>query len=45
MCESRGEGGGAGGTNFLGPYFMENHKASKPAFNAGPLSARQRNAI
>ena len=28
-----------------GPDFMENHKATKPAFNAGPLSAYQRNAI
>ena len=24
---------------------LENHKATKPAFNVGPSSARQRNAI
>ena len=24
---------------------LENHKATKPAFNDGPLSARQQNAI
>ena len=28
-----------------GPHLLKNHKATKPAFNIGPLSARQRNAI
>ena len=28
-----------------GPDPLNNHKANKPAFNFGPLSARQRNAI
>ena len=28
-----------------GPDSLENHKATKPAFNVGPSSARQRNAI
>ena len=28
-----------------GPDILKNHKATKPAFNFGPLSARQRNAI
>ena len=28
-----------------GPGRLKNHKATKPAFNVGPLSARQRNAI
>ena len=28
-----------------GPDPLKNHKATKPAFNVGPLSARQRNAI
>ena len=28
-----------------GPDRLENHKASKPAFNVRPPSARQRNAI
>ena len=28
-----------------GPDPLENHNATKPAFNYGPLSARQRNAI
>ena len=28
-----------------GPDLLKNHKATKPAFNVGPLSARQRNAI
>ena len=27
------------------PDLLENHKATKPAFNVGPLSARQRNTI
>ena len=27
------------------PDSLENHKATKPAFNVGPSSARQRNAI
>ena len=27
------------------PDPLENHKAAKPAFNVGPLSARKRNAI
>ena len=26
-----------------GPEFLENHKATKPAFNVGPSLARQRN--
>ena len=51
------EGGGAGGPDppeisknigFLrntGPNSLQNHKATKPAFNVGPSSARQRNAI
>ena len=53
----RGGGGGTGGTGspeksqnkeFLsntGPDPLKNHKASKPAFNIGPSSARQRNAM
>ena len=28
-----------------GPDPLENHKATKPSFNVGPSSARQRNAI
>ena len=28
-----------------GPDRLKNHKATKPAFNIGPTSARQRNAI
>ena len=28
-----------------GPDPLKNHKASKPQFNVGPSSARQRNAI
>ena len=28
-----------------GPDPLKNHKAAKPAFNVGPSSARQRNAI
>ena len=51
------EGGGGQGvrpltnhknTGFLsntGPDLLKNYKATKPAFNFGPLSARQRNAI
>ena len=31
-------------SNF-GPDPMKNHKATKPGFNVGPSSARQRNAI
>ena len=27
------------------PDYLKNHKATKPAFNVGPSSARQRNAI
>ena len=56
MCGSRG-GGGTGGLDppeksqnigFLsntGPDPLKNHKATMPAFNVGPSSARQRNAI
>ena len=29
----------------IGPDPLKNHKAAKPAFNVGPSSARQRNAI
>ena len=29
----------------IGPDPLKNHKANKPAFNFGPSSARQRNAI
>ena len=46
------EGGGAGGPDFLENYknigFLSNTgriKATKPACNVGPSSARQRNAI
>ena len=28
-----------------GPDNLKNHKATKPAFNLGPLLARQQNAI
>ena len=28
-----------------GPDLLKNHKATKPAFNVGPSSASQRNAI
>ena len=28
-----------------GPDLLKNHKATKPAFNVGPSSARQRKAI
>ena len=49
-------GGGIGDPNPLknhkigflsnaGPDSLKNHKATKPAFNVGPLFARQRNAI
>ena len=43
----RGGGGGRviGFLSNTGPDPLVNHKATKPAFNAGPLSARQRNAI
>ena len=53
MPGSRG-GGGAGAPDppenigFLsniGPDPLKSHKATKPAFNVGPSSARQRNAI
>ena len=27
------------------PDHLKNHKATKPAFNVGPLSARQRNGV
>ena len=30
---------------YTGPDPMENHKATKPAFNVGPPLARQQNAI
>ena len=29
----------------IGPDRLNNHKATKPAFNVGPSSSRQRNAI
>ena len=54
MCGSRGgEAGGPppenhkfkGFTSNIGPDPQENYKATKPAVNVGPLSARQRNAI
>ena len=35
----------AGFLSNTGPDPLKNHKASRPAFNVGPLSARQRNAI
>ena len=45
-------GGGAGGPDppeksqkYRVPDPLKNHKATKPAFKFGPLSARQRNAI
>ena len=56
MCGSRG-GGGAWGPDppenhknigFLcntGPDLLKNHKATKPAYNVGPSSADQQNAI
>ena len=56
-CADREGGGGAGvltpsekaqNTGFLsktGPDRVKNHKATKPAFNVGPSSARKRNAI
>ena len=31
--------------NHTGPDPLENNKATKPAFNVGPSSARQRNAM
>ena len=56
MGGSRGGGGGGSGPplknhkniGFLcnsGPDPLKNHKADKPAFNVGPTSARQLNAI
>ena len=36
---------GLGFLNNTGLDPLENHKAAKPAFNVGPLSARQRNTI
>ena len=56
-CDGRIQSGGQGvrtprknhkNLGFLsntGPDLLKNHKATKPAFNVGPLSARQRNAI
>ena len=46
-------GGGGGQKNIKGIWFhsnigpdpLKNHKATEPAFNVGPSSARQRNAI
>ena len=32
-------------SNYTGPDPLKNHKATKPAFNVVPLSARQRNAM
>ena len=31
--------------SITGPEPLENHKATKPPFNVGPSSTRQRNAI
>ena len=57
MRKSRGGGGTGGPTSPLenhknigflsnyGPDPLKNHKATKPAFNVGLSSARQRNAI
>ena len=55
MRGSRGGGGGGRGPGpplenhknigFLSPDPLKNHKATKPAFNVGPSSARQRNAF
>ena len=56
MGRSRGEGGRGsviplkshkhiGFHSNTGPDPLENHKATKPAFNVGPSSARKRNAI
>ena len=55
MGGSRGGGGGVGPpkitkilVGFLsntGPDPLKNHKATKPAINVGPSSARQRNVI
>ena len=36
---------GQGFLNNTGPDPLKNHKATKPAFNVGPLSAHQRNTI
>ena len=52
-----GGGGGAGGPDppdkspqkrflsYTGPNTLKNHKDTKPAFNIGPSSVHQRNAI
>ena len=57
MCGSRGGGRGRGSgiplenhktMGFLcntGPDPLKTHKATQPAFNVGPSSARQRNPI
>ena len=55
MCGSRGAGVGAGGPdphpeksqiyNNSGPDPLKKRKATKPAFNVGPLAGRTRNAI
>ena len=39
-----GSRGGTGGSN-TGPDPLNNHKATKPAFNVGPSLARKRNTI
>ena len=56
-ADPEGRGGGRGSRpplkihknkGFLsntGPDHLENHKATKPAFNVGPSSARERNAF
>ena len=45
MGGSRGGGGERGSHSNTGPGPLKKHKATKPAFNVGPSSARQRNAI
>ena len=55
MCGSRGRGQGVrtplknhkniGFLSYSGPDPLKYHKATEPAFNVGPSSARQRNAI
>ena len=54
MCGSRGGQGvrnplknhkNVGFLSKTDPDPLDNHKATKPAFNVGPLSDRQRNAI
>ena len=55
MCGSRGERGSGplplknlkniGFLSNSGPDPLKNHEATKPAFNVGPSSVRQRNAI